>query len=172
MIIMFLVLFFVPAVVLSQQIEPQQLRGLYYDASTSEEAAHELHELLAKVDKTSSPLLLGYKGMAEFMICYHAKNPLTKITSFIKGRQTLDQSIALDPENVELRFLRFTVQTNAPRFLGYWYEIPQDKARILAALDEHDESTDDSDLARRMVEYMKETRFCTAEEKDRIAKYE
>ena len=37
----------------------------------------------------------------------------------IKGKNHLKKCIKADNENIEIRYLRFTIQTNVPAFLGY-----------------------------------------------------
>ncbi|MEP6596944.1 MAG: hypothetical protein ABJA71_13410 [Ginsengibacter sp.] len=39
----------------------------------------------------------------------------------------LDKAMDADAENVELKFLRFTIQTNVPAFLGYSDSINKNK---------------------------------------------
>ena len=63
-------------------MKPSELRALFYRASDDKQAAQEFYDKLNSVDESSQPLLLGYKGMACFMICYHSLNPYTKIKYF------------------------------------------------------------------------------------------
>lgn len=43
----------------------------------------------------------------------------------------MERSIRPDAANLELRFLRFTIQTNSPSFLGYNDQIDLDRQFIL-----------------------------------------
>lgn len=140
--------------------QPQQLRTLYYDASQSSRAADKFYGIMKETD-AGSPLLLGYKGMAEFMKCYHSLNPVTKLSYFGKGKSNLDQAIQLDPDNIELRYLRFTVQTNIPFLLNYSSEVDEDKQVIIKNFS----SLQDEELKQLIREYMLETKECSDEER-------
>ena len=145
----------------SNDLSPQHLRSLYYQASKNSSDADKFYDLV-KDAGTQSPLLLGYKGMAEFMKCYHSYNPVSKLNYFYKGKQDLDHAITLTPNNVELRYLRFTVQTNLPPFLNYRSEITSDKDFLI----HHIGSTHtDTELRSMICEYMIKCDFCSNEEK-------
>src|SRR5690606_31497226 len=58
-------------------------------------------------------------------------NFFAKLSYFNKGKKMLESAIAANKESVELRFLRFMVQANAPIFLNYTANIETDKAFIL-----------------------------------------
>jgi len=48
------------------------------------------------------------------------------LKTFNSGKQNIDAALGLDPENVEIRFIRLSVQKNAPSFLGYNSNIKED----------------------------------------------
>ncbi len=151
-----------------QDFSQNTLRESYYAASQNGEAARAFYDKLAAAD-TSAPLLLGYKGMAGFMVCYHALNPYHKLKYFLEGKTALNRAIAQAPENVELRFLRFTVQTNAPKFLGYYRDILADKSMLLAALADPSATVVlDADLRRRVLAYLGESPYCSRQERAQI----
>ena len=66
-----------------------------------------------------NPITSGYLGAYEALWAQHALNPITKLSSFRRGTQRIDKAIAIDRDNVELRFLRLSIQRNCPAFLGY-----------------------------------------------------
>jgi hypothetical protein len=61
----------------------------------------------------------------------HSKEKKEKIKLFNTGKKMLEESIASDSSNIELRFIRFTIQSNCPKVLRYNKEIPSDKNFIL-----------------------------------------
>jgi hypothetical protein len=65
----------------------------------------------------------------------YSKNKQEKINLFKEGKQLLEKAVAKDSTNVELRFLRMTIQTNCPKALGYHKQIASDKTYILANFD-------------------------------------
>lgn len=167
-IIAFLLL---PTLGVAQEISANDLRESFYKAADDKQAAQQLYDSLATIDESSQPLQLGYKGMACFMICHHALNPYTKIKFFLLGKTKLEKALELDPENLELRYLRFTVQTNAPEFLGYTRNVLEDKAFILNSLKNAPGENLDEDLRKRIVAYMRNTKYCTARERSEVESY-
>ncbi len=68
----------------------------------------------------------GYLGAALMLSARYGMNPFRKHRDFSEGRLLLEEAIATDPGNAELRFLRFCIQSNAPRFLGYRGDLADD----------------------------------------------
>lgn len=105
-----------------------QVRNMYSKAPATEKHCKSLLELLNPVNERQHPLLGGYKGCATMIMAKHVFNPFSKLSYFNKGKKILEQAIAADTANVELRYLRFTVQTNSPVFLGYNGKLTADRA--------------------------------------------
>ena len=75
----------------------------------------------------SSLLHLGYLGALQTIAANHTSNPLKKLKTFKKGRLNIEKAIKNDNENIEIRFLRYSVQKNCPSFLGYSQNIREDR---------------------------------------------
>ena len=149
----------------AQDMKPDELRELFYRASDDKAVAQQFYDKLSAADESSPPLLLGYQGMACFMVCYHSLNPYSKIKYFIRGKNALDKAIQLEPKNVELRYLRFSVQTNAPEFLGYMRSIKDDKAFLLDALTNGKDKITDDDLRKRILDFLLQSKYVTQRER-------
>lgn len=117
-----------------------KVRLLYLKAAEEEQACETLIRLLKSRNAQEKPLLLGYKGSATMMMARHVVNPFSKLSYFKKGRNMLESAIEADRRNVELRFLRYAVQTHAPSFLGYDEHVEGDKKFMLRASDSMDET--------------------------------
>jgi len=76
--------------------------------------------------KNESETFLGYLGALQTINASHVFNPITKLKTFNKGKQNIESAIKADPNNIELRFIRLSVQKNAPAFLGYNARINED----------------------------------------------
>ena len=148
---------------IAQSYKVKELRDEYYQAAKKSDLAKDFYMKLVSFNESEDTLVLGYKGMASFMLAHHAKTPPAKLKYFIEGKNQLEKAIHLDLENLELRYLRFTVQTSAPEFLGYRKNIHADKKFILDSI--YDGKSTDKDLINRMVEYMLRTKYCTTKEK-------
>ncbi|MBC7616548.1 MAG: hypothetical protein H7202_10835 [Pedobacter sp.] len=140
-----------------------EVRNLYEVAANSKSANVKLINLLASV-KIDNALLTGYKGAAIMMEANHVFNPITKFSRFKKGKQLIEYAIKLDLANVELRYIRLTIQTNVPSILGYSSAIEIDKKIII----NHLELLKDKDLRKRMISYLLSANVCNSEELRKI----
>jgi hypothetical protein len=81
----------------------------------------------------------GYFGVATMMQAKVYFNPFTKLAYFNKGKKILETIIQKEPENVELRFLRYAVQKKVPDLLFYNDKLTEDKAVLDEYLLAHDD---------------------------------
>jgi hypothetical protein len=112
----------------------KDVRIMLHNATSNEEACNKLISLLLPFNETNNPLLLGYKGGATMLMAKHAFNPFSKLSYFKKGKVMLESAIKADRNNVELRFLRYTIQTNVPGFLNYSSDKNLDRTFITQSL--------------------------------------
>lgn len=110
-----------------------------------------MYEMFEKTDISSNNLLLGYKGAVQLGMARHIPNVFKKMGYFNDGKGNLEKSIENDPENIELRFLRLTIQTHLPPFLGYSDNKGNDKTFVLANL----ESASSEDFKKRVRGFIK-----------------
>ena len=164
-LILLLFVFYASGVRVEAQTGIKNIRELYYLASKDSKVAEKFYKIVSTAD-TLTPVLLGYKGMAEFMISYHSYNPYIKLSYFNEGKQSLNKAVSYQPGNVELRFLRFTVQANAPFFLVYNNEIKEDKKIIYSALKSTVLPKKDRDLYERIFEFVIASDLFNVEEKN------
>jgi len=136
------------------------IRNLYYKASASKEDAEKLKALLESIF-TPNECIKGYIAASYMIEAMHVYNPSTKLSYFMNGKNLLDNAIKNEPGNIELKFLRICIQTNAPSFLGYNKHIDSDKAFIIATYSVQT----DPDLKKRIKEFMTQSGLCSEEEK-------
>lgn len=162
--ILTITLFFYCMVSPAQEFSMEQIRELYQKAAVEENACEELMITLDTMDAETNPLLFGYKGSATMMMAQHVSNPFSKLSYFHKGKNMLDIAIEADDANMELRFLRFAAQTNAPAMLGYRGDIEEDKELILKSLP----SSDDLPLKKLIIGYLVDSEFLDIQEKKNL----
>jgi hypothetical protein len=95
--------------------------------------------------KDESPTAKGYYALATMIQAKRFGNPFTKLSYFNKGKKILEMAISENPQNAELRFLRFAVQTEVPAILLYYHNIENDQL----VLDDYVKTNDDG-LAERI----------------------
>jgi len=144
----------------------ETVRNLFYEASVNKSAAAKFQKALSVVDKNSSPVLLCYKGVAEMMQAKHVFSPFNKLAKFKNGKSMIEESISRDPDDLELRFLRFSIQSNLPAFLNYDSQIPGDKKKLINGYSR----IKDVELRRRVVDYLSTSKYCTVDELKKISK--
>ncbi|HUZ60479.1 MAG TPA: hypothetical protein VMU83_17040 [Hanamia sp.] len=139
-----------------------EVRSLYQKSMTSEDACKKLIQILESYKK--DPLYLGYSGCATMLMAKHAFNPFSKFSYFKKGKRMLEEAIKADEKNFELRFLRFTAQTNMPSFLGYNGNITKDKTFILDSFSQ----IKDVKLEEYVLPSLRESKDLTQSEKEKL----
>lgn len=124
-----LLLFFLFLQVNFQSLE--QVRKDYILASNDRDSAMALMDRLATISKTDKKVWVAYKGAAMALMAKYIKvNPERK-QMFREGIQLLEYAISEEPDNIEIRCLRLSIQENTPKFLRYHSNIEEDKSFIL-----------------------------------------
>jgi hypothetical protein len=141
-----------------------EVRKLYKEAATEETSCRKLIILLSSYNEHNNTVLAGYKACATMMMANHLLNPVNKLSNFKEGKQQLELIIQKDNQNPELRFLRFSIQTNIPSFLNYNESIEADKSFILQSLSR----VNDEDLKHFMVSFLKDSDYMTTREKQTL----
>ncbi|MCD9574664.1 hypothetical protein [Flavobacterium soyae] len=108
------------------------IRKMYPDVTKSETNAKEFTEKLAGVSTNDDPVLVAYKA-ASILLDSKFKDKLkNKIDRFKEGAKLLESTIKIDPDNIEIRMIRLSIQENVPGITGYKKNIKEDKKFITA----------------------------------------
>lgn len=125
------------------------VRNQYHQAINNEKAVSALHTKLNEV-ANESYTFLGYFGAVKMLMAKYALMPTQKFAYFNEGKVKLEQAIAVEPENLELRYLRHAIQRNTPSFLGYNQNLNEDKYLLLSSVN----ACTDTDLKVRIKTYL------------------
>jgi hypothetical protein len=134
---------------LNKEAEIIQVRKQYEKAVNSQKAAGELLRQLEKMP-AGNPVYSGYAGAVNMIMAKYFNNPISKLESFNKGKERLEKAIKEAPDDIELRFLRYSIQSNTPSFLGYNNELKSDKAFLMWRIDD----ITDKDLQQRILSFL------------------
>lgn len=107
------------------------IRKDYVLAVEDEQSTRELHQALTSVAQDGDYVLLAYKGAVSTLMAKHAKKIRDKRAFFKEGANLIDYAIEQEPDNIELRYIRLSVQENAPKIVGYDQNIPEDKQVLI-----------------------------------------
>lgn len=108
--------------------------------------------------------VLGYKGAILMIMAKHYISPWTKLGSFNQGRALLEDAIKKDAGNLELIYIRFSIQTNSPSFLGYQQFIETDKNKLL----EETPLLKDKILRKRITDYLLKSSYISDAQKAKL----
>lgn len=150
-------------VVANEQVDLRQLRQRYYAAVQSASVTDKLYAELKKQAKPS-PVILAYVGSLEALKAKHAYNPYYKIQFLKAADQTMRRAVKADPDNVEIRFLRYSYQYYVPEFLGYSEDKSADVAVIVTQLAAGNYRKQDKELVKNMLGFLEETQAVSASE--------
>ncbi len=140
-----------------------KIRNLYEQAALNEVAHVNLTNVLINTNYIS-PVLTGYDGGNIMIGASYVFNPISKLNKFNKGKKLIEKAIKISPNQIELRYIRFTIQTNLPKFLGYKDNINEDKQFMI----NHLGLTTDKDLRDRIISYLLTSKRCTDNEVQKL----
>ncbi|ANF50989.1 hypothetical protein A0O34_10875 [Chryseobacterium glaciei] len=123
------ILSFITAFILFFQTDLEALRNSYAKANQSNENTQAFINTAEK-QSGSDAVTIGYKAAAKIM---EAKIVKQNRKALVKaGAVNLESIIKSNPNNIELRLIRLSVQENIPKIVGYRGGLKDDKAFILS----------------------------------------
>ncbi|RYE91051.1 MAG: hypothetical protein EOO37_01355 [Cytophagaceae bacterium] len=147
--------------------EPATLRRQYQEAAASKEAGDKFYDLLHGYTEQNA-LVLGYKAASEAIKARDA-SMLNKLTYVQQAARTFEQAVNLDPDNAEIRFLRFSVESNVPPFLGLSKHVDEDKKFLLDAALQYPHSGLDAEGFRAVRSFLVERKHVSETEAQQLA---
>ena len=94
-----------------------KLREEYVLSQNNLESCIRLNNLSKYCNAKLEPVKYSYNIISNLMQCNFILNPFSKYKIFKNSTQKLDSLILLNPKHTEIRFLRYLVQLNCPKFL-------------------------------------------------------
>ncbi|HRX29987.1 MAG TPA: hypothetical protein P5235_11410 [Saprospiraceae bacterium] len=118
------------------------LRNSYHTISDKQS----LTDFLQKYQSDTCFVNKAYIASATMMKAQYTFLPNKKWSYFIKGKKIIENTIASHPENLELRYIRYLIQSNIPSFLGYKSNIDEDLEYISSNLEDTNYNQDFKNL--------------------------
>ena len=148
----------------AQSITLEEARKNYYECTRDKQTCELLFSRLSESHSENNTVLNGYYGAVAANLANHTREPAQKIRLFNLGRRLLENAILSDSLNLELRFLRFSIQENCPPTLHYSSQITADKTFIIKNMG----SASSRSLKKNMAGYLSTSRHLTGEEKEKV----
>jgi hypothetical protein len=123
-------LFLLSPGVYAQQLQLDSIRANYSKAVNDKKLCQKMIANLGA--NSTSAVNLAYLGAYQTIWAKHVINPLSKLQTFNKGKKNIEKAVSAQPDEIEIRFIRLSVQKNCPAFLGYNTHIDED-SKILSA---------------------------------------
>jgi hypothetical protein len=168
--LLFVILFFQVLPARSQEISHEEVQKMYFDGWTGKCGAEELAKILENRQLDSDPVLMAYKGAAITTTANCKMMPFSKLSVFNEGKKWIELAVKMDSGNVEVRFLRYTVQSNIPGFLNY-DNTESDKKFLLENLPLQNGNQSDTYLQEQIVWFLLKSEELTDQEKEQIKSY-
>ena len=124
-----LIVFFISFFGNSQELT--QVRADFIKANGNKELTIELHNNLSSIKTQDSKNLVAYKGAVTTMMAKHSRGKKEKKNFFKEGVRLVELAVEAEPQNIEIRVIRLSIQENAPKFLKYNKNISGDKQFLL-----------------------------------------
>lgn len=129
-----------------------ELREQYLKAAIDKDEIEKLTQMCGKLSgKEALPTINGYCSMIHFINAKHGFNPYRKLSKFNKGKVALDSLITKHNQNIELRYLRHSIQDRVPVFLNYNGDLATDERFMI----KHLEAISDSSVYHVVNHYLK-----------------
>jgi len=127
--------------------------------------------LALKSGNTDNPLIVAYIGTLEALKAKHSWNPYNKIRYVSLSQKTMKMAVERDPNNLEIRFMRFTIQHYTPSFLGFSKDLDEDRKAIVRQFKNRRFGFADAPLIKNIALFMIESDRCLKEELIVFKKY-
>ncbi|MBU2951273.1 hypothetical protein KO493_11245 [Tamlana agarivorans] len=154
-------LFALIVLVISQSVNLETTRNAYKYAAQDTSKVKAFFKNLERVTKSDKLELVAYKGASIALMAKEAKTIKEKKERFVKGVSLVEYAIEKDSNNIEVRFVRLSIQQNVPKILKYHSDIKSDKKIIL----ENYSNIKNTSLKRHLSDYISHSKGFTDEEK-------
>jgi len=129
-----------------------------------------LYNRLAKL-KDKSALITAYSGTLEALKAKHSWSPYNKIRYVKASLKTLKKAIDMDRENMEIRFIRFSIEHYTPGFLGFSKDLDTDRKELIKHYKNRNFGIADAEMVKNIAVFLINSKRCTAEEVKVLKKF-
>ena len=108
-----------------------EIRKLYASANTSESNAKEFAQKLNEVNKGDNKTIVAYKGASIAILSKLEKKASDKSKKFKEGAALIEFAVTNEPNSIEIRMIRLSIQENVPKIVNYRANKKEDKKFLL-----------------------------------------
>ncbi|KQR72432.1 hypothetical protein [Pedobacter sp. Leaf176] len=122
-----------------------------------------LYDKLARLPDKGA-LIKAYSGTLEALKAKHSWSPYNKIKYVKASLKTLKEAIDMDRENMEIRFMRFSIEHYTPGFLGFSKDLDGDRKELIKHYKNRNFGVADTEIVKNIAAFLINSERCTAEE--------
>ncbi len=141
------------------------IRKKYQLAVYDSKVANALSDKLSKIDNPDA-LTLAYKGCTEALKAKHAWNPYNKLDYMNSFDKIITEAVLKSSDDIEIRFLRYSVQLNTPKYLGLSKNLAEDKSMIINLFLQKKFKNKDKVLVTEIYQFMLKSNVLSNNERD------
>lgn len=143
------------------------LRKIFHESVLHKE---KLPLFIKQIQSIQNPTAIekAYIGASEALKARETWNPIEKLAYIQKFREYLLEAIETDAENLEIRFIRFSIEYNIPSLLQSKKAISEDKSKIISNLSQLEMFNVDESFVRYILRLFEDTKTCTETEIEMI----
>ncbi|MEM9981747.1 MAG: hypothetical protein AAF734_04565 [Bacteroidota bacterium] len=138
-----------------------EIRKAYSRASDSAAATQQLEQLIKQQSQQHHPVILAYKAVVEALKAKFVWLPFQKMSHLNTMRNLFYKAVEGEENNIEIRFLRFSIQANLPAILMQSPNLKEDKSVIIENIDS---STLSIPFKEAVVDFLVNSGECTEKE--------
>jgi hypothetical protein len=158
-----------PQLIKDGKIDIELLRKEYLKAIDDEKSVYLLLNSLAKFASTDA-LVIAYQACLETLKAKQVWNPLEKLALAKQSQDTFARAIEINPNHLEIRFLRYSIQLSLPHYLYLSKDLAEDKSLIIKLIQEIKPTDMSKENLTRITHFMLTSGQCTPAEREILKK--
>lgn len=158
------------SLVASTPSKRNEIRESFFKASYDKFTFNGFQSLLKEEVFTNKNTYRGYLGAFSVLKAKYNGNIIQKLKLIGQGTQELDKAIKNDPDNLELRFLRFSVEFHVPGILLNKSHLTVDRNFIMNNAHKATALSLSDNFVSGLLSFLKYTEYFTTKELDYLSK--
>jgi hypothetical protein len=145
----------------AQQPDLKVLRKQMVIAVEKSKTTDSLYKSLTDI-KEKNGITNGFVAALLALKAKHAWNPYSKIKYLNRSEKVFKEAVTADPHNIEIRFMRFSIEHNVPSIIGFNKDLTVDAEAIITQLDKKNYGSADKEMAIAIIKFLLHSKRCTA----------
>jgi hypothetical protein len=141
-----------------------KLRLWFQNSVDNSSVAEQFYNELQTInDSKLSPIALAYKGASICIMAKHTFSPFKKLSYLDEGMPKINNAVKKDINNIEIRYIRYCIESSIPSFLGKSTHIDEDIDKMVTLLIS---SNRWQSLEKKIYKFLLEDENVSKEQKD------